>query len=102
MTLAVFLPLVSVEGGNAGSQTTTVIVRGRALGEVGVQDTLKVLVKELKVSFIKGMRIGLGTGAEAFIWKQDWRIAAAIFLAMILNFLMAAVTGMLVSLGLKK
>ncbi len=102
VTLAVFLPLVSGEGGNAGSQTTTVIVRGLALGEVRSQDALRVLGKELKVSFINGALIGLGTGAVAFIWKQDWRIAAAIWLAMILNFLMAAATGVLVPLGLKK
>jgi magnesium transporter len=102
VTLAVFLPLVSGEGGNAGSQTTTVIVRGLALGEVSSRDALKALGKELKVSFINGALIGLGTGAVAFIWKRDWRIAAAICLAMILNFLMAAGTGVFVPLGLKK
>jgi magnesium transporter len=72
------------------------------LGEVSSRDALKALGKELKVSFINGALIGLGTGAVAFIWKRDWRIAAAICLAMILNFLMAAGTGVFVPLGLKK
>jgi magnesium transporter len=102
VTLAVFLPLVSGEGGNAGSQTTTVIVRGLALGEVSPDDTLKALGKELRVSLVNGALIGLGTGLVAFIWKGDGRIAVAILLAMILNFLMAAVTGVLTPLGLKK
>ena len=102
VTLAIFLPLVSGEGGNAGSQTATVIVRGLALGELSVSDTRRALSKELKVSFINGAIIGLGTGLVAFVWKQDWRIAAAIFLAMILNFLMAASTGVLIPLGLQK
>ncbi len=102
VTLAVFLPLVSGEGGNAGSQTTTVIVRGLALGEVNSRDALRALVKELKVSFVNGALIGMGTGAMAFIWKQDWRISVAIALAMILNFLMAAATGVLIPLGLMK
>lgn len=102
VTLAVFLPLVSGEGGNAGSQTTTVIVRGLALGEVSARDASRALGKELRVAIINGALIGLGTGFVAFLWKQDARIAVAIFLAMILNFLMAAATGVLIPLGLKR
>jgi magnesium transporter len=102
VALAVFLPLVSGEGGNAGSQTTTVIVRGIALGEVSNRDGIRALLKELKVGLINGAIIGLGTAVVAYIWKEDWRIALAICLAMILNFLMAASTGVLIPLGLKK
>jgi magnesium transporter len=102
VALAVFLPLVSGEGGNAGSQTATVIVRGIALGEVGARDGLRALSKELRVALINGALVGLGTAMVAFLWKQDWRIAVAICLAMILNFLMAASTGVLIPLGLKK
>ena len=78
------------------------IVRGLALGEVKTEDARKALGKELRVSLINGMLIGLGTAIVAFVWKQDWRIAMAIFLAMILNFLMAASTGVLIPLGLRK
>jgi len=102
VALAVFLPLVSGEGGNAGSQTTTVIVRGIAMGEVSNRDGIRALLKELKVGLINGAIIGLGTAVVAYIWKEDWMIAAAICLAMILNFLMAASTGVLIPLGLKK
>lgn len=102
VALAVFLPLVSGEGGNAGSQTATVIVRGIALGEVSSRDSVRVLVKEVKVGLINGAIIGLGTALVAYIWKQEWSIAVAICLAMILNFLMAATTGVLIPLGLKK
>lgn len=102
VALAVFLPLVSGEGGNAGSQTATVIVRGIALGEVSPGDVTRALVKEVRVSLINGALIGLGTAAVAYFWKGDWRISAGICLAMILNFLMAAATGVLIPLGLKK
>ena len=102
VALAVFLPLVSGEGGNAGSQTATVIVRGIALGEVAPTDGVRALFKELRVALINGALIGLGTAIVAYFWKGDWRIAAGICLAMILNFLMAAATGVLIPLGLKK
>ena len=102
VALAIFLPLVSGEGGNAGSQTATVIVRGIALGEVNPGDVARALVKELRVALVNGALIGLGTAVVVYIWKQDWRISAGICLAMILNFLMAAATGVLIPLGLKK
>jgi magnesium transporter len=102
VALAVFLPLVSGEGGNAGSQTTTVIVRGTALGEVAPRDALRALNKELRVALGNGIIIGLGTAIMVMIWEGDWRISVAICLAMILNFLMGAATGVLIPLGLMK
>jgi len=102
VALAVFLPLVSGEGGNAGSQTATVIVRGIALGEIQLAEGLRALRKEFLVALVNGALIGLGTAAVAHAWKGDWRISMAIFLAMMLNFLMAAATGVLIPLGLKK
>jgi magnesium transporter len=102
VALAVFLPLVSGEGGNAGSQTATVIVRGIALEEVHPGDGWRALKKELWVALVNGAIIGLGTAVVAHVWKGDWRITVAICLAMILNFLMAAATGVLIPLGLKR
>ncbi len=99
--LAVFLPLVSGEGGNAGSQTTTVIVRGMALGEVDENNGLRTLRKEFAAALINGTVIGLGTGLAIYFWKGEWVISLAVTLAMILNFLMAALAGVLVPLGLK-
>jgi magnesium transporter len=101
VTLATFMPLVSGEGGNAGSQTTTVIVRGMALGEVDQRDGLRVLTKELSAAFINGAVVGMGTGLAIFLWKGEPVIALAAVLAMILNFLMGASAGVLVPLGLR-
>ena len=101
VALATFLPLVSGEGGNAGSQTTTVIVRGMALGEVTVRDGARALTKEVPAAAINGTIIGIGTAAVIYLWKQDLVIALAAMLAMVLNFLMAALSGVLVPIGLK-
>jgi magnesium transporter len=101
VALATFLPLVSGEGGNAGSQTTTVIVRGMALGEVTVRNGVRALAKELAAAAINGAIIGVGTALVIYLWKQDPAIALAAMLAMVLNFLMGAMAGVLVPLGLK-
>jgi magnesium transporter len=101
VALATFLPLVSGEGGNAGSQTTTVIVRGIALGEVDTRSGLRALGKELAAGLINGALIGLGTGLAIYLWKGEWVIAVAVALAMVLNFLVAGLVGVLVPLGLK-
>ena len=97
VALATFLPLVSGEAGNAGSQTTTVIVRGMALGEVDQRNGLRLLLKELAAAFVNGAIVGAGTGLAIYLWKGELVIA----LAMILNFLVAALAGVLVPLGLK-
>jgi magnesium transporter len=101
VALATFLPLVSGEGGNAGSQTTTIIVRAIALGEVEAHGGWKVLLKELAASLINGVLIGLGTGLAIYWWKGEWVIAMAVGLAMVLNFVVAAMAGVLVPFGLR-
>jgi magnesium transporter len=101
VALATFLPLVSGEGGNAGSQTTTVIVRGLAMGEVDERSGVRALAKELAAALINGAIVGVGTGLMIYLWKGEWLIAAAAMLAMVLNFLVAALAGVLVPLGLK-
>ncbi|MBN1312644.1 MAG: magnesium transporter [Anaerolineae bacterium] len=102
VALAIFMPLVSGQGGNAGNQTATVIVRGIALGEIGLRDVLRTLNKELRVALVNGTVIGLGAAAVAYVWKDDWRISVAMCLAMILNFMTAASAGVLIPLSLKK
>jgi magnesium transporter len=100
VALATFLPLVSGEAGNAGSQTTTVIVRGLALGEIDQRNGIRALAKEVAAALINGALIGLGTGLVVYFWKGEPVIAVAVLLAMILNFLVAALAGVLVPLAL--
>ncbi len=101
VVLAIFLPLVSGGGGNAGSQTATVIVRGLAMGQVDERNGLRALTKEAAAALINGAIIGVGAGAVIYLWKGEEIVAAAVVLAMILNFLAAALAGVLVPLGLK-
>jgi len=88
--------------GNAGSQTTTVIVRALALGEIDLRTGLRALFKELATGLVNGALIGVGTGITVYVWKGEWVISIAVGLAMVLNFLVAALAGVLVPLGLMR
>jgi magnesium transporter len=76
-------------------------VRGMALGEVTVRNGVRALAKELPAAAINGSIIGIGTGLVIYLWKQEPTIALAATLAMVLNFFVAALAGVLVPVGLK-
>ena len=99
--LAVFMPITPLLGGNAGSQTLTVMVRGIALGELSWKNSRKALAKELAVASFNGLLVGLLLGAFAWLWKGDPRIGAALTLAMVGTMIVAAVVGTLVPLALR-
>ena len=100
--LAVFLPVVAGLGGNSGTQTLTVIVRGLALGEVSWESIKSVLLKETVVGVSNGITIGVLAGAVAYLWKGNYVLGVVLGGAIIINFLVAGLLGTLVPLFLKK
>ncbi len=99
--LAVFMPLAPLLGGNAGNQTLTVMVRGIALGELTWQNSRPALLKELMVGTVNGILIGAVVALLAFAWKGDWRIGAALGMALFGTMLVAALFGTLMPLTLR-
>jgi magnesium transporter len=104
--LAVLYPLVTGNGGNVGSQTTTLIVRGMALGEVERANQLRILRKEILVGLVNGVVMGLLAAVVALVFAGSsglaGRIAVAMFLAMVLNLVAGGMTGVLVPLALRR
>lgn len=100
-TLAVFLPIVAGQGGNAGMQTLTVIIRGMALGEISGPSGRKALAKETILGLLNGLAIGLVVGLIGFVWKGSFALGIVIALAMFLNMLAAALSGVLIPFALK-
>src|SRR5262245_44753931 len=88
--LAVFMPVVAGMGGNAATQTLTVIVRGIALGELTFANTRKALLKEAAVGIANGIGCGLVAGVVVWIWKGSPALGAIIGAAMIINMFVAA------------
>ncbi len=100
--LAIFLPVVAGMGGNSGTQTLTVMVRGLALGEVSWENTRSAMRKEVLVGLTNGVCLGLTAGAVAYFWKGNALLGLALGAAMIINMFVAGVTGTFVPLFLKK
>jgi magnesium transporter len=101
LTLAFFLPLLIDSGGNAGSQSATIIVRALAIGEIVPRQWLGALVKEVGVGILLGSAMGVAAAAVGF-FRGDWRIGVVVGLSMILIVLVANIVGALLPLGLTK
>src|SRR5918996_3168553 len=83
--LAVFMPIVAGMGGNAATQTLTVIVRGLALGEVSFATARKALAKEAVIGLGNGVVLGLVAAGVAMATKQDPMLGVVLGMAMLIN-----------------
>ncbi|MEG0711231.1 MAG: magnesium transporter, partial [Niameybacter sp.] len=102
VSLATFMPIVAGMGGNAGTQTLTVIVRGLALGELDFKHIKKALIKELGVGLITGVSIGFVIAILGYLWEGNVVFGLVIGIAMILNMVVATLSGLIVPIVLKK
>ncbi|MBT8140927.1 MAG: magnesium transporter [Gammaproteobacteria bacterium] len=102
VALAVLMPIVASMGGNAGSQTLTLMVRGLALGQVQSSNARWLLGKEIAVSLLNGVGLALLTAGITYIWFNDVSIAIIIGVALIINLLIAAIAGVIIPLFLKQ
>ncbi len=78
VALSFFIPLLIGTGGNAGSQTTSTIIRALSVGEVEKKDTLKVLWHELQVGLILGLLVGLAGFARAWTYSHSVELGITI------------------------
>ena len=99
--LAVFMPIVAGMGGNAATQTLSVIVRGLALGEVSFASARKALAKEAAIGLGNGVVLGLVAAGVCVVTRQDPMLGLMLGMAMLVNLFVAATAGTMVPLGLK-
>jgi magnesium transporter len=100
--LAVFMPIVAGQGGNAGNQTMTIIVRSLALGEIDVSEAWRALRYEFLIGLLDGLALGVGVGLVAWWWQGNPMLGLIIGLAMMGNLIVAAIAGVLVPTTLKR
>ena len=101
VALAVLMPIVASMGGNAGTQTLTVVVRALATHDLSSTNAMRVVGKELLVGLINGGIFAVMVGVIALVWYGPM-IGIVIGLAMIINLVVAGLSGALIPLGLEK
>lgn len=102
VALAVLMPIVAGMGGNAGTQVLTLMIRGLALGQVGMANLRELVWKEIRVAALNGLIMGSVVGLVAFLWFQDWQLALVIGGALLSNFLTGALVGVLAPMVLRR
>jgi magnesium transporter len=100
--LAVLLPVVAGQSGNAGSQALAVTIRGLALKEIGIRDWKVMLTKEVWVGVVDGAALAVTCGLGVFVWSQSLGLAVVIGVAMVLSMVAAGIAGALVPLILTR
>ncbi len=97
--LAAFIPVIMGMGGNIGTQSSTIVVRGLATGRLHIQDLWSVVFKELSIGFILGLVYGLLIGSVAQVSYRMEVLAISVCFAVISSMSVAALVGSLVPMG---
>ena len=102
VALAALMPIVAGVGGNSGNQTTTMIVRAIALGQVSVSHLRQLLFKEIGVAILNGILWGGVLGFIAYYLYNNSSLALVMTTAMTLNLILAAFMGVMIPFTLSK
>jgi len=100
--LAVLLPVVAGQSGNAGAQALAVTIRGLALREVWPRHWLRLVFKEFNVGLWNGIAVALTTALGVYIWSQSLGLCLIICLSMVASMIIASVSGALIPVLLIK
>ena len=102
VALAVLNPIAASMGGNAGTQTLTVVVRALATRELNAANMLRTVWREIAAGVLNGLAFAVIMGAVTVLWFHDWEMAEVAGAAMVINLFAAAVAGILIPLGLER
>ncbi len=100
--LVSFIPMLMDTGGNCGSQSSTLIIRGIALGEIQFSDLFRVMFKEFRVSLIVGIALALANGLRILIMYRNEGLALVIGLSLIATIVISKLIGCVLPLVAKK
>ena len=100
--LVAFIPMIMGTGGNCGSQSSTLIIRGLATDEIELKDVFKALWKEIRVSLLVGIVLAIVNGIRILIQYQDLQLAVVIGITLIATVALAKSLGCLLPLLAKR
>lgn len=102
VALAILMPIVASMGGNAGTQTLTVVVRQLTLGDISSGDAKRIIFKEVSISLLNGLLFAIIIGIIASFWFDVENLGYVIALSMLINLLLAGFFGATIPLLLEK
>ena len=101
--LITFIPMLMGTGGNCGSQSSTLVIRGLAVGEIEFKDIFRVIFKEIRIALIVGLLLSVVNGIRIYImYDQNIMLALALGITMIAVVTMAKCIGCILPLLAKK
>ena len=100
--LVAFIPMIMDTGGNCGSQSSTLIIRGLATDELELKDVFKILWKEIRVAVIVGLILTFVNGLRIFVQYQSLQLATTVGLSITVTVIMSKTIGCLLPLIAKK
>lgn len=101
--LVTFIPMLTDTGGNAGSQSSTLIIRGMAVGEIEPSDILRVIWKELRVGLIVGVILGLVNYVRlVLMYPGNEMMCLTVVLSLFATVLLAKTIGCILPIAAKK
>lgn len=100
--LVAFIPMIMDTGGNCGSQSSTLIIRGMALSEIAPRDALRVWLKEIRVALLVGAVLALVNGLRIFFQYGSFLMAATVGFTLILTVCLSKSLGCLLPIVAKR
>ena len=100
--LVSFIPMIMGTGGNCGSQSSTLIIRGMAIDEISLKDFGKAIWKELRVSLLVGLVLAVVNGIRIMIQYNDFMLSIVLGLTLITTVVLAKLLGCILPMLAKK
>lgn len=99
--LAIYLPVVAGQGGNAGAQSLVVVIRGIVMREIRQSKIWHLIFKEVGIGIINGIVVGIVTALAALLWHGNPYLGLVVGMAMFVNLVIAGLAGSAIPLGMK-
>ncbi len=96
LTLMIFIPVIAAMGGNVGTQSSVIVIRGFATGRVDLNNLGRVVAKEVLIGLIMGIICGLTVGLFTRLWQGDAILGLTVGLAMAAAMLVSTLMGVLI------
>ena len=97
-----FIPMVMAMGGSVGQQSSIIVVRGLATGEISFGDTSRRLRREIVVALLNGIALGLMIFAVIYLWDRDYIFGLMLAISLILIIINASLFGAIIPIFFKK